>query len=187
MQTLGISDSIPRTDSRFRALFWPTIRNNVDYDYVSQQGFWICLIVAVFTLGVGLFTQPTIYVYVDALFFFLAGVGVRQRSRIAAIAAFAAYFLGTLVLQRYTGNGFSIARIIFMALLLANVRGSWLAATWQEQPDADEPPIRLSQTFTDKISDQLPGAIWPVARFVFYPLAAVEFGAVLLWLFLPRP
>src|SRR5436190_23029878 len=105
MQTLGLADSTPRTESRWRALLWPTIGNDGDFDYVTAQGLWICFVVAGFTLvfsALGGFPGAGAF---EAMFFFLAGLGVRQRSRIAALAAFSAYLLNAVVLQRSTGNG----------------------------------------------------------------------------------
>jgi hypothetical protein len=47
-------------------------------------------------------------------------------------------------------------------------------------------PARLNQTIGDKLSDQLPMFLWPKLRFVFYVLAAVEIGLLLLSLLAPR-
>lgn len=185
MQTLGLSDSTPRTESRWRALFWPTIRNEQDFDYVTAQGFWICFIVALVTVAFSAFSGSLVFGIFEGAFFFLAGVGVRQRSRIAAVTAFAAYLLGGLALQRYTGNGFGVARIIFLALLFANIRGNWLSARWEGQ-SSTIPSTRLNQTLGDKLSDQLPAFLWPKGQFVFYVLALVEIGLLLLSLFAPR-
>src|SRR5580700_3870017 len=106
MQTLGLSDSTPRTESRWRALLWPTIRNEGDFDYITAQGLWICFIIAAVTVVFTTIAGSPLTGAFDATFFFLAGIGVRQRSRVAAIAAFSSYLLGAIVLQRYTGNGF---------------------------------------------------------------------------------
>jgi hypothetical protein len=186
MQTLGLSDSTPRTESRWRALFWPTIRNDDDFDYITTQGFWICSAVAVVTVIFSVFTGSIGDGAFEGVFYFLAGIGVRERSRAAAIAAFSAYLLSALVLQRYAGAGFSVMRVIFLALLFANIRGSWLSARWQKGPQADSAPIRLNQTIGDKLADQLPRFLWPKARFVFYVLAGLEIGLLLFALFAPR-
>jgi hypothetical protein len=186
MQTLGLSDSTPRTESRWRALLWPTIRNEADFDYITTQGFWICFVVAVMTLIVTAFTGSLILGSLESAFFFLAGVGVRQRSRIAAIAAFAAYLLSALVLQRYSGNGFGIVRIIFLALLFANIRGNWLSARWATDQPSSVPSTPLNRTLGDKLSDQLPMFLWPKVKFVFYVLTVVETGLLLVSLFAPR-
>jgi len=186
MQTLGLSDSTPRTESRWRALFWLTIRSDVDLDYITRQGFWICSTVAAVTLIVGAFTGSIVANAFEGLFFFLAGIGVRERSRVAAISAFAAYLLSALVVQRYTGSGFGVVRIIFLALLFANIRGNWLSARSGKGSQIDIAPIRLNATIADKLADQLPTFLWPKARFVFYVLAGLEIALLLFGLFGPR-
>jgi hypothetical protein len=185
MQTLGLSDSTPRTENRAKALFWPTIRNEGDLDYVTQQGFWICTLVAAFSfvLSAALLSGAMrIFGIGEALFYYLAGNGVRMRSRWAAILAFAAYLLGGIVLQKQTGSGFGVVRIIFLALLLANVRGIWLSASWTRDP-AEPPLFRLNETWRDKLVDQLPGWLWPKTKILFFMLAAIEILLLCLSLF----
>ena len=86
MQTLGLSDSTDRTESRLKSLFWPSIQTGTDVDYLGTQGYWVCTVVAILSfvflvasghmIG-GIFTLP---------FYYLGGVGVRERSRYAAAA-----------------------------------------------------------------------------------------------------
>lgn len=172
MQTLGLSDSTPRSESRFKSLFWPTIRNDVDLETVTTQGFWICFLVAAVTLGVSVFTGQAVGGAFESAFFFLGGTGVRQRSRVAAVCVFVAYLLGSLV------AGLGVVRIIFLALLLANARGIWLSYRW-ERSAAEPPPVRLAQTLADKLSDQLPTFLWPKTRVLFYVFATIEVGAMM--------
>jgi len=42
MQTLGLSDSTIRSESRLKSLFWPSIQSGADVDYLAVQGFWVC-------------------------------------------------------------------------------------------------------------------------------------------------
>ncbi|MBZ5594971.1 MAG: hypothetical protein LAP39_22240 [Acidobacteriia bacterium] len=185
MQTLGLSNSTPRTDGRLKSLLWPAIHNNVDLDSVTTQGFWLCSFVGTVTLifsflnGAGLTAAIGCF---EAVFYFLAGIGVRMQSRIAAAGAFTAYLLGGAVLQKYTHQGFSIPRLIFLALLLSNVRGIWLSATWKAA-ESGPPIVKLSETWRDKLSDQLPAFLWPKVRIFFYIVAAVEIVILLLELF----
>ena len=41
MQTLGLTDSAPRTEGRLKSLFWPSIKTGDDVDYLGTQGFWV--------------------------------------------------------------------------------------------------------------------------------------------------
>ena len=182
MQTLGLSDATPRTESRWRALFWPTIRNAVDYDYVTRQGLWICLLVGVVDLLFGLLAGNAFVATIEGLFFVFAGVGVRERSRVAAVAAFAAYFTGSLVLQRYTGNGFSIVRLIFLALLLANVRGSWVSARWDQECEQPALPP-LGETIGDWFTYKMPRVLWPKVKSLFYVFVGIEMAMLFALLF----
>jgi hypothetical protein len=188
MRDLELSASMSATDSRFKGLFWPTIRNRTDLDMVTAQGFWICLLVGVLTLQVSFLTRnpPVILAgCCEAAFYVLAGFGIRMHSRIAAAGAFLAYLLSVAVLQRHTGQGLSVVRVMFLALLLANVRGTWLAASWR--PDESElPPLKLNETFRHGLVDQCPAWIWPRGRYVFYVMAVLVIG-LLLWHLVPFP
>lgn len=172
MQTLGLSDSTPRSESRLKSLFWPTIKNQWDLDYVTNQGFWICVLVGAITFVFGLVATGGIAGLVDFAFYLLAGCGVRRRSRAAASIAFLLYALSGLAIQIRTGQGFGIMWIIFTAILLANVRGIWLSAGWPD-PEPDATPS-ASMTFLDRVSDRLPAILWPRLIWLFYILAALE-------------
>lgn len=172
MQTLGLSDSTPRTESRLKSLLWPTVKNQWDLDYVTNQGFWICVLVGAITFVVGLFTPGGIFGLLDFTFYLLAGCGVRRRSRTAAVIALVFYSLSGVAIQVRTGQGFGAMRFIFMAILLANVRGIWLSAAWPEPEPDPAPPSTM--TFLDRISDRLPSILWPRMAWLFYVLAVFE-------------
>ena len=185
MQTLGLSDSTPRTESRLKSLFWPTIRNEGDVDYLTQQGFWICFVVAVITLVSYCISGSVLGGVFESTFFFLSGIGIREKSRIAAVGAFSAYLLSAIVLQRYTGQGFGLVRVIFLVLLLANIRGISLSARWPNE-DADSVP-RLNVTLGDKLSDSMPKLLWPKTKYLLYVLTMMEIGILVVSLFAPTP
>ena len=181
MQTLGLSDSTPRTESRLKSLFWPTIKNQWDLDYVTNQGFWICVLVGSITFVVGLFTPGGIFGLLDFTFYFLAGCGVRRRSRAAAVIALVLYSLSGVAIQMRSGQGFGAMRFIFMAILLANARGIWLSAGWPK-PEPDPTPSS-SMTFFDRVSDRLPAVLWPRMVWLFYILAVLELLGLCMMLF----
>ncbi len=172
MQTLGVSTTATPAENRFKTLFWPSIRSEVDVDHISRQGFWLCTVVAVLTIAVGAMGGVLVLLFstIEALFYFLAGIGIRQRSRFAAVAAFTAYTASSFILPAGT---FPILRVVMIALLLANVRGTWLSAKWQ--PGATEPPpLPPDETWKDKLSGAFPIRVWPVARWFLYAFAAIE-------------
>ena len=97
MQILGLSDSTAKPEgSRVKALLWPTIRHEYDADYICQQGFWVCVVIALITFGSSLFTGSVVISLIFAVYYFLGGIGVRQCSRFAAVAVFVNYVLSML-------------------------------------------------------------------------------------------
>ena len=91
MQTLGLSSESKRSDGRLKSIFWPSVENAWDVNYLGQQGFWICLVVAVFQMiGTMVLNSPLFVVLGVAAFliFFIGGMGVREASWPAAALIF---------------------------------------------------------------------------------------------------
>ena len=130
METLGLSDSSARTESRLRSLFWPSIQSGADVDYLGSQGYWVCTIVGVIALLLCLFTGQPIIGILISLFFYLGGVGVRERSAYAAAVVLLMYLMETLV------SGLGVVRLLIGALLISNLRATWIASRWK--PDSEE-------------------------------------------------
>src|SRR5260370_3753202 len=84
MQTLGLSDSMRRSDSRLKSLFWPSIQSSSDVDYLGAQGYWVCAVIAAISLVVLVISGHPLLGGFVFLVFYLGGVGVRERSRYAA-------------------------------------------------------------------------------------------------------
>jgi len=171
MQTLGLSDSTTRTESRLKSLFWPSIQSGADVDYLAVQGYWVCTLVGVVSLiFLALARQPITGTLVFLLFH-LGGVGVREHNPFAAAIILVYYvfdFLASLLLLFATSPGIGVLRIIIIALLLSNLRATWIAAGWK--PDSEEAalPPRLSETFFDKLADKWPAFIWPKVKVLYY-------------------
>lgn len=191
MESLGLASTAPKSDGRLKALFWPTIRHDGDVEYITEQGFWICLIVGLFSFVLGAIQGHPYSTLFTLAFYFLAGVGVRQRSKAASIVAFIAYLASGVAAQRLTANGFGVVTVIFLALLLANIRGIWLSARWDKAPAEDKqndlPPFeRLNDTFLDKLSGRWPVALWSRTKWLFTLLTVLQLGAVGFLLLAPR-
>jgi hypothetical protein len=167
METLGLSDSTPRSDSRIKALFWPSVVSGADVDYLGSQGYWICTIIAAATFLVLALGGQIIIGILFLLYFYLGGVGVRERSRYAATAVFLLYLIDMLA------SGLGVLKILFAALLLSNLRATWIAARWEPASEEATLPPRLNETFGDKFADQLPMWLWPKIRRLYYILSAV--------------
>jgi hypothetical protein len=184
MQNLGLSSSTPETESRWKTLFWPTIRFDTDVDLITRQGFWVCTIVAALT-AVLMVMQSQYWGLVDSLFYFLGGIGSRRRSRFAAIVIFAAYCFTSLLLFRIGAlGGGLIVRAICTGLLLSNVRATWLAAKWPASESVPAEPVM--ETWADKFADRLPAFLWPKTKWLFYILTALVGAGLVATLFAPR-
>ena len=169
MQTLGLSDSMPRTEGRLKSLFWPSVQSSSDVDYLGAQGYWVCSAIAVLSFVILLISgHPFLGIFVF-LVFYLGGVGVRERSRYAAGCVLVSYAMDLLV------SGPSIARVLFTALLLANFRAIWIASHWRSDSEEAAPAPRWSETWSDKFADQLPMWLWPKIRIGYYFLSASYF------------
>ena len=84
METLNLSDSTQRSESRLKSLFWPSIENGADVDYLGTQGYWVCTLLAIVSFIFSLATGEPVAGAVMLLFYYLGGGGVRERSRYAA-------------------------------------------------------------------------------------------------------
>jgi hypothetical protein len=175
MQTLGLSGESKRSDGRLKSIFWPTVENAWDVNYLGQQGFWICAIVGGYLALVGLFSgNPLLLVayLAMALVFLMGGIGVREASWPAAAMVFAIFssdILYTLAVGRLPG----IVSILFAGVLLSNVRAAFLASEWRPAQEGEDRPTRFNEDLSDLIVDQLPSKAWPVLEVPFFALAAL--------------
>jgi len=162
METLGLSGSTPRTEGRLKSLFWPSIQNGTDVDYLGVQGYWVCTIVGVSSLVFNALSGQTIAGIFVLLYYYLGGVGVRERSRYAAVAVLVFYVVDMLF------SGVGVLKVLFAALLLSNLRATWIASGWQSGSEEAALPPRLNETWGDKFADQLPMWLWPKVRLFYY-------------------
>jgi hypothetical protein len=175
MQSLNLSGESKKSDGWLKSLLWPTVDNPWDVDYLGQQGFWICLILAIFSFLLLAFSASevpnpagriTVFILAGVLFFVyvVGGMGVRESSWAAAAMIFTIYALNELDSGRPPG----ILSIIVGGVLLSNVRATFLASRWKPIAEGEDRPTRFSETFRDKLVDQLPPRVWPVLRVPFF-------------------
>jgi len=173
MQTLGISESTPRTESRLKSLFWPSIETGADVDYLAVQGYWVCTIVALISLPILIATGQLVSGIIAFLLYYLAGIGVREHSRFAATIVFIVYALDTIGSLRVliASPAGVVLRIVITALLLSNLRATWIAGNWRVGSEEATLPPRLSETWRDRFADQWPAWLWPKVRLLYYILS----------------
>lgn len=178
METLGLSGPPVRNENIFRRIFWPSA-DSVDADMLGQQGFWICLLLALLTVIGAAFRGSIIIGVLFSLFYFLGGIGVREHDVVASISVAAVYVLNAAAAVLMTRQ-FPGWLVLFIILILAsNVRGCWIASKWLRSGDPDLIPRRMNENWRDKLVDQMPALVWPRIRRVFYVLAFLVFMATL--------
>jgi hypothetical protein len=175
MQTLGLSSNDRRSDGRLKSIFWPTVENAWDVNYLGQQGFWICLVIGVLQLvGIAIIGTPLFLILgaVSFLIFFLGGVGVREGSWPAAAMVFTMFVAG-IVDTMSRGMPPGIIAVAAAAVLLSNVRAAFLASEWRPAGPDEDRPTRFNETFSDKLVDQMPAKLWPVLKVPFFIIASL--------------
>jgi hypothetical protein len=166
MQTLDLSGSRSHSEGRLRSLFWPSIRTASDLDYLGTEGFWICVVVAVISFTVLAMSGKPLLGALVFLVYFLGGVGVRERSLYTAAVIFVMFAADSIA------TGPSIVRVLLAAVLLSNLRATWIASRWSPNSDEAALPPRFSETWSDKLADQLPMWLWPKVRIPYYVLSS---------------
>ncbi len=87
---------------------------------------------------------------------------MRERSRYAASVVLVMYVADALASRP------GVITVFIGALLLSNLRATWIASHWKAESEEAALPPRLSETWTDWFADRLPMWLWPKARFVYY-------------------
>ena len=171
MGYLGLSEPIEKQDNIFQRLFWPGDHAG-EVDSLGQQGFWVCLVVAIPSAIVLAFQGHWIIGLLTFVFFGLGGIGVREHSTPAAVLVAVAYLLN-LAASLLAGLPPGFLSLAAAVLLIANIRGRWIAARWAKRGDPDAFPERMRETLKDRIVDQMPARVWPKAKAPFFCIAGV--------------
>ena len=173
METLNLSGSSARSDGRLKSLFWPSIQSATDVDYLGSQGYWVCTVVAMISFVALAVRGELISGLLILLFLYVGGVGVRERSIYAASVVLLFYTVDTFL------TGLGVVRVLLGALLLSNLRATWIASFWKPESEEAALPSRLAETLGDKFADRLPQWLWPKVRIPYYVFSS----GVLLLLF----
>ena len=169
MGILGLAEPIDKQENLVQRLFWPSDHAG-EADFLAQQGFWICALVAVASSLILLLQAHWGMAFLTLAFFILGGIGVREHNTPAAACVALAYLFNQatgLMSGRYPG----FMSIVAAVLLIANIRGTWVAARWARNGDPHVFPERLRRTWKDRLVDQMPTRVWPLAKLPFFCIA----------------
>jgi len=101
--------------------------------------------------------------------YLVGGMGVRESNWPAAAMVFTIYVINLLG----SGTPPGILSIIIAAVLLSNVRATFIASRWKPLAEGEDRPMRFSETFRDKLVDQLPPKAWPILKIPFFIVASL--------------
>ena len=176
MSTLGLDGRPQREDNIFQRIFWPG-NHAGEADALGQQGFWVCLAVGLLSAIVTVWTGHPLVALLVFAFYWLGGMGVREHSVTAAIIV-ALGCIASLAVGILTRHFPGFLDIAITCILLGNIRGTYIASSWQAKGDLEVFPSRMNTTFFDWLVDQLPSKLWPRGRYVFFVVSAV-YGVLL--------
>jgi hypothetical protein len=66
-----------------------------------------------------------------------------------------------------------VVAIAAAVLLIANIRGTQIAARWAKTGDPELFPERMRETWRDRLVDQMPALVRPKARVIFFCIASI--------------
>lgn len=181
MQTLGLADSTTRTEGRLKSLFWPSIQSGADVDYLAVQGFWVCTIVGLLSFAFLFMAGQPISAFLILILFHFGGVGVREHNPFAAAIVLIYYlvdFFASMIFLFLNSPGIGVVRIIVIALLVSNLRATWIADHWKPESEEAALPPRFSETFFDKLADRWPSFIWPKVKILYYIFSFVYLAMI---------
>ncbi len=171
MQTIGLTDKPNKEENIVKRIFWPG-DNASDADALGQQGCWICIAAAVLSSVALLVQGHWILAPLFGLVYFLGGYGIREHS-VSAAVLIAAIFSINVAAATFFLHSPSILDTFIALLLVANIRGTWVASKWQRVLPPDELPVRFNETLKDRLIDIWPAKIWPHTSGMFFVFAGL--------------
>lgn len=166
MDTLGLAPLRPE-QSWPKRIFWNALDDLADVQDAARHGYFACLFICVSTLLIMVLDGSLLGGLVDIIFFGMAALGIRQLSRLAAVAAFL-FFLVERAVALVTGHVgvFGVAGLPIAAILLNAVRAVYAAR--ELRPDS---LARFANTpmMPDWMRwlETLPPLLWPKLQIAF--------------------
>jgi signal peptidase I len=170
MQTLGLSDSTPKTSSRIKELFWPKIDDDVAAVTAARNAMYASFAVAA---GTAIAAVAGAYLdWIDVVMYVMVGIGVRQLSRTAALVGFILYGFSWLLVPASMLTGAVVIRLILTALLLNGVRAAIYAHSAHKEDAIEEianPAFETTGLSAGSVAtERLPGRLWPILKGPFF-------------------
>lgn len=178
MGYLGLDETPIKDDNLFQRLFWPSDHAG-ETDQLGQQGFWVCWAVGSVSFLLMLARGHWLLALLTLLVFGLGGTGIREHSQPAAMLIACIYWLNQLA-GVVSGQFPGFLGLVGGVLLIANIRGTYIAAKWAARGDQEVFPERARATLADRFVDQMPLKVWPKAKVPFFALAGLYLALTVL-------
>lgn len=164
MDTLGLAPLRPE-QSWPKRIFWNALDDLADVQDAARHGYFACLFICVSTLLIMVLEGSLLGGLVDNIFFAMAGLGIRQLSRLAAVAAFVLFLVeraAALVMGRV--GVFGVVGLLIAAVLLNAVRAVYAARELPPDGDMSRPPVAPDWMIW---LETLPPLLWPKLQVAF--------------------
>jgi len=142
-----------------RSSLWPSLETPAGLDLAVRNGYFACLLICLITICLILLGGTALGALVDICFFFMAGVGTRSFSRLAAGSAMVMLLAERTVAMTAGHLGASdLLGLIFLPVLFHATHASFAARTMGITAEA--PVIESPRDWLESI-EAIPGWLWP--------------------------
>ncbi len=158
----------PQSTGSLRAIFWANLKDEAEVNDAARFGYYACLFICLTTFFAMLIGGTLLAALVDIFFFFMAGLGIRQHSRLAAVSAVGLFAVEKLVTLASGQVGFLTLVTLPMGLILLNAaRAAYVAPQFPaiQQPMAN-PPAAEPQDWLARV-ERLAWSLWPRLQLAF--------------------
>ena len=140
-------------------LLWPSLRSASGLHQAAQNGYFGCLLICLITLLLILLGGSAVGAFVDIFFFFLAGLGTRSFSRLAAGSAMVMLLAEktAAMASGHLGRG-ALILLLLLPLLFHAAHAGFAARTMGILAEA---PVNPSPANWLERIENLPGLLWP--------------------------
>lgn len=134
MQTLGLSPNTTKIEPIWKTWLWPDVSDEISAKQAAKNAMYGTFFISAVTSLATMFRYVPAESLIDALLFFLAGVGIGKMYRAAAIFGFALYILEQAVaISSGQGSG-GIMRLALLLLLFTAIRATFSYNKLRKQP-----------------------------------------------------
>ena len=149
-------------------IFWNALEDLADAQDAARHGYFACLFICISTLLIMMLDRSLLGGLLDIVFYGMAGLGIRQLSRLAAVAAFL-FFLVERAVALMAGHlgFFGVAGLLIAAILLNAVRAVYAARELRPDGDLHRPPLTPEWPNWVTWLETLPPVLWPKLRIAF--------------------